>query len=84
MNLEVGKNLIFGKQGEREKEGGIAHTDCGHQIIREDTDLRLRRDRCPCRLLIALTILPGLCFVFLVEIKGYFVLTKIQSNMFGH
>lgn len=34
-------------------------------------------------MLVALTTLPGLCFVLNVEIKVCFVSTKIQSNMFG-
>lgn len=34
-------------------------------------------------MLVALTTLPGVCFVFLVKIKGSFVSTEIQSNMFG-
>lgn len=48
MNLEVGKKTTLGKQGDRGKQGGIAHTDCGHQIIWEDTDLGLGEMQIAC------------------------------------
>lgn len=82
MNLEIGKKMILGKLGDMEKEGSIAHTEYGHQIIREDTDPSLRRDRCTCRLLVALTALPSLSSVFLVETKACFVSTTIKLKVF--